>query len=69
MNKVYIVEEHTWDHHDNIAVFSTKEMAESFCNTTYVKTKHCRDDQWASDKRDSPSYYYYIADYDVDATS
>lgn len=31
MTKVYIVEETGWDHHENMAVFSTKEKAEEFC--------------------------------------
>lgn len=32
---VYIVEESTWDHHENVAVFASRQAAEDFCNDNY----------------------------------
>lgn len=70
MINVYIVEESTWDHHENIAIFSTLEKAVDFCNSNYVKNSYTEKEllMWASDQRNSPSYYYSITEYDVDAS-
>jgi hypothetical protein len=62
--KIYIVEETTWEHHNNIAVFSSKEKARAFCNTVYFLDEDTG--YWKSDNRSSPSYYYEIQEYDVD---
>jgi hypothetical protein len=39
MTKIFIVEEITWDHHENVALFLSKEKAEAFCNKEYKKAK------------------------------
>jgi hypothetical protein len=57
---IYIVEETTWDHHENVAVFDSRITAEDFCNTHYG-AQHA-DDYWAH-----KGYGYSIVDYVVNA--
>ena len=59
MTTVYIVEETTWDHHDNIAVFLAEQLAINFCNSKY--RKHPDGDGWT----DNRGYHYYINQYEV----
>lgn len=59
MTKVYIVEEYTWDHHENVGVFASHEKAEEFCNTAYGPRETVQED-WKT-----RSYSYYIHEYDV----
>jgi hypothetical protein len=35
MSEVYIVEEYTWNHHQNVRVFGSEEAAEAFCKNHY----------------------------------
>jgi hypothetical protein len=56
---IYIVEEGTWDHHENIAIFSSKEKAVVFCDTNYQKIN---EEQWKT-----CSYNYWISEYIVGA--
>lgn len=58
MTKVYIVEEYTWDHHENIAVFKDKDSAVTFCTKEYGIPE--ADGHWVT-----YSYNYMINEYEV----
>ncbi len=58
---IYIVEEGTWDHHENIAVFSSKEKAIVFCDKNYTPMPQ-DGERWKTH-----SYHYWIGEYELDA--
>ncbi len=64
MIKVYIVEEFSWDHHENKEIFSSMEKAEEFCTKHYKLDKPNKGDKkkyWSLH-----GYYYEIQEYEVD---
>lgn len=56
--KIYIVEEHDWDNHANVAIFSTAEAAETYCNNQFGEKD--KDGGWRA------GYHYGIVEYEVD---
>ena len=58
-SKVYVVEETTWDHHNNVVIFSSYHKAEEFCNASYNKEQ-------VGDSWNKGGYHYCIEEYVID---